>query len=70
METRVKDHARLRNDLNTKLIGELSVAERDLAPAVVAVQERTGIKPPAWFNAGGVSFADVNAIAVTQRAGR
>lgn len=70
MEHRVKDHARLRRELNVKLIGELSVAERDFAPAVAEVQVRTGVKPPAWFNAGGVSFADVNAIAVTQRAGR
>lgn len=70
MEHRVKEHVRLRNDLNLKLIGELSVAERDIAPAVAEVQTRTGVRPPTWFNSGGVSFADVTAIAVTQRAGR
>lgn len=70
VETRHKDHASLRRQLNEQLIGQLSVSELNLAPAVAEVQRKTGIRPPAWFNAGGVSVHDVNAIAVAQRAGR
>lgn len=70
VETRTKEHANLRRELNVKLIGELSVAPRDVTPAVAEVIAKTGIQPPSWFNAGGVKLTDVNAIAVAQRAGR
>lgn len=67
---RSKEHDSLQRQLSERLIGELSVATRDLAPAVAEVRQKTGVQPPAWFNTGGVKLSDVNTIAVAQRARR
>lgn len=70
MQTRVEKHAKLRDDLLMRLIGNISIAPQYVAPAVAEVQSKTGIAPPSWFNASGVTLAQVNAISVAQRAGR
>lgn len=68
MNGRSEKHTRERNRLNDRLIGELTAGPA--APAVIAVQRKTGIQPPSWFNVGGATLAGVNAVAVTQRARR
>lgn len=65
-----KEHMQLRDRVHTYYIGHLSAAPIDVSPAVVEVQKKTGIQPPAWFNTEGVTISQVNATAIAQHAGR
>lgn len=60
-------HLSARRELHNKLLGYVDAFDVK-APVVLEVEQRTGIKPPAWFNVKGTTISDVERmrIAATQ----
>lgn len=57
-----------RNELGDRLIGELN--PEPPAEPIAEVAQRTGIRPPAWFNTRGVTMDQVQTIGAVGRARR